>query len=210
LWLPWHTMATHRFNCNTVVAVGKHRGEQDIGQMPTDPAELILYGKMSPELFFEEAQRLGIPAGDLKDAGVHNRVLHGCLVKVRKDTAKALASDLGLPITEDQAYRIARNSLTPEVMEEPAPLGSEERAIARVLYFHAVKAAVARQGSHIKDRIARAEARRMVLAGERGLTSLQRLSRASGCLVMLGLLTLVAISALLSATVLVVLANPLA
>lgn len=179
-----------------------------IGQMRADPAELILFGEMSPDLFFEEAEAQGIPPERLKDEETHNRVFHRCLIKIRKATAKAVASELGIPITDDQAHAIARNSLTPEVMDQPAPLAAEERAIAKVLYFHAVKAAVARQGISIKDRAARAEAHRMVTAGERGLTSLQKFSRASGCLVMAGMLALGAASALLSAAVLVIAAMP--
>jgi hypothetical protein len=171
--------------------------------MRIDPAELILFGKMSPELFFEEAQTQGIPLEELKDEETHNRVLHGCLVKVRKAAAMAVAAELGMPITDEQACSIARNSLTPEVMAEPAPLGRQERAIAKVLYFHAVKAAVARQGIRINDRLARAEARRMVTAGERGLTSLQKLSRASGCLLVAAAFALGVFSALLSAGVLI-------
>jgi hypothetical protein len=176
--------------------------------MRADPAELILFGEMSPHLFFEEAEAQGISLEHLKDEETHNRVFHRCLIKIRKATAQAVASELGMPITDDQAYAIARNSLTPEVMEEPAPLGAEERAIAKVLYFHAVKAAVAREGISIKDRAARAEARRRMAAGERGLTSLQRFSRAAGCLVIGGMLALGAASALLSAVVLLIATMP--
>jgi hypothetical protein len=176
--------------------------------MPTDPAELILFGNMSPNLFFEEAEELGIPPKKLKDEEAHNHVLHNCLIKVRKATAKAVASELGMPITDDQAHSIARNSLTPEVIAEPAPLARNERAIAKELYFHAVKAAVARQGSFIKDRAARVEAHRMVAAGERGLTSLQRFSRASGCLVVVAMFAVGAASALLSAAAVVIAAIP--
>jgi hypothetical protein len=177
--------------------------------MPTDPAELILFRKLTPERFFEEAEELGIPLKRLKDdREIHDRVLRDCLIRVRKATAKAVAAELGIPITDDQAYSIARNSLTPQVIAEPAPLAADERAIAKELYFHAVKAAVARQGDSIKDRTARAKARRMVAAGERGLTTLHRISRASGCLVMAALLALGAASALLSAVVLIIAAIP--
>lgn len=169
--------------------------------MHTDPAELILFGKMTPDLFFEEAEELGVPLEKLKDEETHNRVFHGCLIKVRQATAKAVAADLGIPITDDQARSIARNSLTPEVMAEPAPLASDERAIAQELYFHAVKAAVTRQGRSIKDRTARAEASRMISAGERGLTSLQKFSRASGCLVVVALFAVGAAATLFSAII---------
>jgi hypothetical protein len=172
--------------------------------MRTDPAELILFGKMSPHLFFQEAEELGIPVQNLKDEEPHNRVFRSCLIKIRKATAKAVASELGIPITDHQAHSIARHSLTPEVTDEPAPLAADERAIAKVLYFHAVKAAVARQGGSIKDRAARAEARRMVIAGERGLTSLQKFSRASGCLVLAGMFALGVASAVLSAGALLI------
>ncbi len=171
--------------------------------MHSDPAELILFGEMSPKRFFEEAHELGIPQDHLKDEETYNRVFRDCLIKVRKATAQAVAADLGIPITEDQAYSIARNSLTPEVSAEPAPLATEDREIAKVLYFHAVKAAVARQGSSIPDRAARAEARRMVTVGERGLTGLQRFSRVSGCLMLAGMFALGAASMLLWAVVLV-------
>ena len=126
-------------------------------------------------------------------------MVHSRLVKIRAGTARAVAAKFGIAITQEQARSIAKNSLTPEVMAEPAPLGREERAIAKELYFHAVKAAVARQGSSIKDRAARAEANRMVAAGERGLTGLQRFCRASGCLLVVGLFAFGAVSAILSA-----------
>ena len=177
--------------------------------MRTDPAELILFGSVSAGLFFEEAEELGIPLKTLKgDGEIHNRVLHGCLIKARKATAKAVAAELNMAITDDQADSIAKNSLTPEVMAQPAPLAAEERAIAKVLYFHAVKAAVARQGISIKDRAARAEAQRILTAGERGLTSLHKISRASGCLVVAAVLALGAASTLLSAVALLVAAVP--
>lgn len=167
--------------------------------MPTDPAELILFGEMSPGRFFEEAKRLGIPPHHLRDQETHNRVLHDCLINVRKATAKAVAAELGIPITDEQAFSIARNSLTPQVMADPAPLAPEERAIAEELYFHAIKAAVGRQGESIKDRAARTQAHRMVAAGERGLTTLRRISRASGCLVVACMVALGAGCSLLSA-----------
>ena len=80
--------------------------------------------------------------------------------------------------------------------------------IARQLYFHAVKAAVARQGRSIRDRAARAEAQRMVTAGERGLTSLQRFSRASGCLALVAMFALGAASALACAAAVIVTVMP--
>jgi hypothetical protein len=167
--------------------------------MHTDPAQLILFGEMSSRRFFDEAQQQGIPLEQLKDEATHNRVLNDCLIKVRKATAQAVAFELGMAIRDDQAYSIARNSLTPEVMAGPAPLTPEDRKVAKILYFHAVKAAVARQGGTIADRAARSKARRMVAAGERGTTSLQRISHASGCLVVLTALVLGGVSALLSA-----------
>ncbi len=176
--------------------------------MHADPAELILFGQMSPDRFFREAEELGIPAERLKDEATRDQVFRGCLIKVREAAAKAVAGELGIPITDDQAHAIAKNSLTPTVMEEPAPLASDERVIAKELYYHALKAAVARQGSAIKDRAARAEAQRMVTAGERGLTRLQRFSRASGCLVIVGLLALGAATALLCGVVLIAAGPP--
>ena len=170
--------------------------------MHTDPAELILFGEMSPQRFFHEAEDLGIPRDALRDEETRNRVFRGCLIRVREETAKGIAADLGIPITDDQAHSIARNSLTPEVIAEPAPLASKDRKIAKVLYFHAVKAAVARQGSSIRDRAARAEAHRMVTAGERGLTGMQKFGRASGCLVLAGMFALGAVSMVLCAVVL--------
>lgn len=175
-----------------------------IGQMVTEPAELILFGQKCRDAFFQEAEKLGIPLEDLKDEETRNRVFRSCLIRVRKATAKAVAAELGIPITDNQAHSIARNILTPQVMADPAPLAPEERAIAEELYFHAIKAAVARQGSSIKDRAARAEAHRRVAAGERGLTSLQKLSRASGCLVVAGMLVLGAASTLLYAVALLI------
>jgi len=176
--------------------------------MPTDPAELILFGEMSPDRFFREAEELGIPAEDLKDEQTHNRVLHRCLIRVRSNTAQAVAAELDMPITDEQARAIAQNSLTPDVMAEPAPLDRETRRIATELYYHAVKAAVTRQGNVIKDRTARAEAQRMVAAGERGLTGLQRFCRASGCLLVFGVLGLGAASALAAVAAAIIAAVP--
>ena len=158
--------------------------------MSSDPAELIFFGEVSSEAVFEEAQQLGIPAESLQDAQVRQRVLHSRLVKLRTETASKVAAGLGMPITEQQACSIAKNSLVPEVRAEPTPLTAEERAIAAELYFHAVKAAVARHQGSITDKKARAEAERMVTVGERGLTNVQRIARAVGCLVVVGALAL--------------------
>ena len=80
----------------------------------------------------------------------------------------------------------SRNSLVPNVLSEPAPLTPEERVIAEQLYFHAIRAAAACQGEAISDRSARAVAKKMIRGGERGLTTMGRLSQGLGCLVVLG------------------------
>jgi hypothetical protein len=158
--------------------------------MNADPAELIFFHEMTPEKFFDEVNRLGIPQEDLLDEEVHDQVFRSCLIQVRTETAKAVAAKLNVPITEEQARAIACNSLVPEVLREPAPLAPDQRAIALELYYHAVKAAVAGHGGSITERAARAKARQMVRDGERGLTRLRRISRAVGCLVVLGALGL--------------------
>ena len=154
--------------------------------MSADPAELIFFHEMTPEKFFQEAERLGVPLGDLQDHVVRNRVFHSCLIAHRAETTKAVAAGLSLPITEDQATAIARNSLVPDVLPEPAPLTPEERTLAVELYFHAIHAAAARHGTAITEKAARAGARKMIRLGERGLTAMQKFSRAAGCLVVLG------------------------
>ena len=154
--------------------------------MSADPAELIFFREMTPEKFFQEAERLGIPLEGLQDHEVRNRVFHSCLIAHRAETTKAVAAALNLPITEDQATAIARNSLVPDVLPEPAPLTSEERTLAAELYFHAIAAAAARHGTAVTESAARAGAQRMIRLGERGMTAVQKLGRAAGCLVMLG------------------------
>jgi plasmid stability protein len=149
--------------------------------MSADPAELIFFHEMTPEKFFDEVNQLGIPQENLLDQEVHDQVFRTCLVKIRTATAKAVAGKLHLPITEEQARAIACNSLVPEVLPEPAPLAPDQRAIALELYYHAVRAAVARHGGSVTERAARAKAKRMVRDGERGLTWRQRISRAFGC-----------------------------
>jgi len=154
--------------------------------MSADPAELIFFHEMTPEKFFQEAERLGVPLEGLQDHEVRNRVFHSCLVAHRAETTKAVAASLNLSITEDQATAIARNSLVPEVLPEPAPLTPEERTLAAELYFHAIRAAAIRHGTAITEKAARAGARKMIRLGERGMTAMQKLGRGAGCLVMLG------------------------
>ena len=156
--------------------------------MLADPAELMFYQEMSTERFFDEADRLGISLDELRDERTHDWVFYCCLVALRAETAEAVANRLGMSITAEQAQNIARNSLVPEIATGPAPLSAEERRLAEELYFHAIKAASARHGETIADDVARAEALRMVVTGERGLTRVQRFSRACGCLVLLGMI----------------------
>ncbi len=167
--------------------------------MGADPAELILFRDMTPERFFSEVDELGVSVEDLHDQPTHERVFRAALVRFRTETAKAVAADLQLPITDEQAEAIARNSLVPDVIPDPAPLTTDQRALAQELYFHAVKAAMSRQGRAVNDRLARSDARKMVRAGERGLTWLQRLSRTAGCLVVLTVLAAGAAVAFLAA-----------
>ncbi len=167
--------------------------------MSADPSQLIFYKDMTTDRFFEEAERLGVALDELRDEETHNRVFQSCLVRVRTETAKAVAAELDLAVTDEQAAAIARNSLVPEIVPAPARLKPEERKIAAELYFHAIKAAAARHGETIKDRTARAEARRMVVLGERGLSTVQKLSRSAGCLAVLGMLACAAAGTLLSA-----------
>jgi hypothetical protein len=153
------------------------------GCMSADPAELIFFHELTPERFFDEVNRLGIPEQDLLDQEVHDRVFRSYLIKVRTQTAKAVAGKLNLPITESQAEAIAHNSLVPNVLPEPAPLTPQERDIAQQLYYHAIKAAVTRHGGTITEKEARSGAKKMLRDGERGLTTLLKLSRAVGCLI---------------------------
>jgi hypothetical protein len=164
-----------------------------------DPAELIFFREMTADKFFQEAERLEIPLPNLRDQETYSRVFRCCLTKVRTDTAKALAASLNIPVTDEQAEAIARNSLVPEVFPEPAPLAAEERAIAAELYFHAIKAAGTRYGSVITDKAARGIAKKMVRDGQRGLTPLRKLSRAAGCLVVVAVAGLATALALVSA-----------
>ena len=158
--------------------------------MSADPAELIFFQEMTTDKFFDEAEDLGYELDQLQEEETHNRVFYTCLVKLRAATAKTVAANLGIEITDEQATAIGKNSLVPVVALDPAPLSPEERRIAEVLYYNAIKAAVARHGSTIKDRTARVEARRMVRNGERGLTWTGKLTRASGCLIVVAVLTL--------------------
>ena len=158
--------------------------------MSADPAELIFFQEMTTDKFFDEAKDLGYDLDQLQDEETHNHIFYTCLVKLRAVTAKTVAAGLGIEITDEQATAIGKNSLVPEVSLDPAPLGQEEREIAEVLYYNAIKAASVRHGSTIKDRSARAEARRMVRTGEKGLTRIGKLTRASGCLVVVAVLTL--------------------
>lgn len=158
--------------------------------MSADPAELIFFQEMTTDKFFDEAEDLGYELDQLQDEDAHNHVFYTCLVKLRAATAKTVAADLGIEISDEQATAIGKNSLVPEVALDPAPLSPEERQIAEVLYYNAIKAAVVRHGSTINDRSARAEARRMVRTGEKGLTWTRKLTRATGCLVVVAVLTL--------------------
>ena len=157
--------------------------------MNVDPAELMFYKDMTTDRFFEEAERLGFSLEDLQDEDTHDHVFYSCLVNIRTETASAVAASLDIPLTEEQACAIARNSLVPEVSVEPARLQPQEREIARELYYHAIKAAAARHGESIADSTARIEAKRMVTTGERGLTVLQKMSRACGCQLVAAMLT---------------------
>jgi len=148
----------------------------------------MFYQEMSTERFFEQADRLGVSLEDLKDERTHDWVFYSCLVTIRAETAAAVADELGLDLTDQQAENIARNSLVPEIATGPARLSAEERRLAEELYFHAIRAAAARHGETIEDAVARVEAQRMVVTGERGLTRVQRFSRACGCLVLLGMM----------------------
>jgi len=163
--------------------------------MSADPAELMFYREMTADTFFEEAEKLGVAIEELQDEETYDQVFYSCLVNIRTETARAVAKGLNIPITDDQANAIARNSLVPEVSSEPVPLTPEEREIADTLYYHAIKAAAARHGETIEDAVARLEAKKMTRTGERGLTLLQKLGRNSGCLAVLAALLLGTISA---------------
>jgi hypothetical protein len=155
--------------------------------MGADPAELIFFQQMTPERFFQEAERLGFQQDQLRDPAVRDRVFHDSLIAHRADTAKGVAADLNIPITDEQARAIARNSLVPEVLANPAPLTPAERTIAAELYYRAILAASARHGANVSEEAARLDAQRMIRFGERGLTLVQKFGRSAGCLLMLGL-----------------------
>jgi hypothetical protein len=154
------------------------------------PEELLFFERMTSEKFFAEAEALGVSTEELRDEETHNFVFCSSLINVRTETAKEVAEELDIPISDDQARAIAVNSLVPQVIAEPAPLTPDQRKIAGELYFHAVKAAVSRQKGTISDRSARADAVRMVRAGERGVTTMYRICRTTGCLTILVMLTL--------------------
>jgi hypothetical protein len=95
----------------------------------------------------------------------------------------------------------------PNVLPDPAPLTPDEQAIAAELYYEAIRAAAARQGSPVTEKAARTNARKMMQLGERGLTTLQKIGRATGCLVVIIILVVsIAVTALASAVVAAVIA----
>jgi len=151
--------------------------------MKSKPEELLFFKKMTSQRFFDEAKALGISSEELADEETHAVVFNSCLINIRAETAKEVADELGIAITDDHARAIAVNSLVPQVISEPAPLTADQRKIAKELYFHAVKAAVSSNNGTISDRAARADAARMVKSGERGLTTMYKLMNASGCLI---------------------------
>ena len=158
--------------------------------MTADPAELIFFGEMNPKVFFEQAKRMGIPTRQLEDKSTRDHVWRCCLQEIRVETVREVASRLGISLTEDQTRTIAAHSLVPEVNLDPVSLTDEEREKAEELYYHAVKAAVARQGQTLSEKTARADAQKMILVGENGLTRIQRTCRKAGCLVVLGMFSL--------------------
>ena len=160
--------------------------------MSVDPAELIFFGEMNPKAFFEQAKRMGVPTRQLEDKPTRDHVWRSCLQEIRVATVQGVAGRLGISLTEDQTRTIAAHSLVPEVNLDPVSLSDEEREKAEELYYHAVKAAVARHGRTITEKAARADARKMIFTGERGLTRVQRMCRKGGCLVVLGMFSLAA------------------
>lgn len=150
--------------------------------MSADPAELVVLRHMTNERFFAEAERLGIGDEQLRDPDTYDHVFRCSLVRYRAETVAVVAESLGIPITEEQAQAIGRNSLVPTVIGEPAPLSGGERIIAAELYYHAIKAAAERLGQRLSERSARSAARRMVRRGERGPSLFDRCSQAVGCL----------------------------
>jgi Flp pilus assembly CpaF family ATPase len=160
--------------------------------MKSKPEELLFFKNMTSQRFFDEAKALGVTAEELADEETHDVVFNACLINIRTETAKQVAEELDIPITDDQARAIAVNSLVPQVISQPAPLTHDQRKIAKELYFHAVKAAVSSNNGTISDRNARADASRMVKTGERGLTTMYKLLNASGCLIVVLMFTVAA------------------
>jgi hypothetical protein len=152
--------------------------------MSADPAELIFFREITPERFFQEAERLGVGKADLLDHAKRDDIFHACLLSHRIQIVKNVAADLKLAIVDDQTRSIARNSLTPGVLPDPAPLTAAEREIAAELYYRAIRAAADRQGTAISEKSARTGARKMIRMGERGLTEMQKLGQSAGCLIM--------------------------
>ena len=130
--------------------------------MKADPAQLIFFEELTTDRFFEEAEARGVPLEQLQDEDIYDRLFYACLVDIRAKTAREVAEAIGIDVTEEQAESIARNSLVPEVVLDPAPLTPEERKIAAELYYLAVKAAAARHNMPCDDKEARAAAKKMV------------------------------------------------
>jgi hypothetical protein len=158
--------------------------------MSADPSELIFFREITPERFFRETERLGVGKVDLLDHAKRDGIFHACLLSHRIQIVKDVAADLKLAIADDQANSIARNSLTPGVLPDPAPLTAAEREIAAELYYRAIRAAADRQGTAISEKSARSGARKMIRMGERGLTRVQKMGQSAGCLIVLAAVAL--------------------
>ena len=105
--------------------LGAYIAGNDRADMNADPAELIFFQQMTTDRFFDEAKDLGYELDELQDEETYNHIFYTCLVKLRSATAKSVAGELGIEIT-DEWRRVHSHALTTVVSELGAASGQAE------------------------------------------------------------------------------------
>lgn len=161
--------------------------------MSTDPADVLQANEqLEPQTLHREADRLGIDLATASEDELATLTLSWRLT-AKATTIIKVCQSVGVHATELQARNIAKCILLSTSESPGVPLSDRERELAHELYYQALKSLLAKDGKSLADAELRQEAARMVHFGERGLTPLHKVGRASGCAGLLFAIILIAV-----------------
>lgn len=134
--------------------------------------------KISVDFMVLECQRLGFPLSAIQESRVQDLITQNWILGQRIHKVNLQCQNLGIPVLEEQALNIAKNSLVShEMFSTGVPLSPDERVIAIEIHYQAQKRSLEKDGVFASENDQRSDSQRSIAFGEKGITTLHKIGK---------------------------------